>query len=117
MLSPPIYSIMAQTCVACSYYWGTVIYQPHRLILMWRRRDCRSCMPSIIREVRIEIKDLLMIVKGIKRVASSAIYFAYPNKRAKLCPQKPDHHGLLRRHVFFIIAWYRHATKIHVRYS
>src|SRR5699024_12352600 len=86
-------------------------------ILMWRRRDCRSCMPSIIRAVRIEIKDLLMIVKGIKRVASSAIYFAYPNKRAKLCPQKPDHHGLLRRHVFFIIAWYRHATKIHVRYS
>src|SRR5699024_11401676 len=84
MLSPPIYSIMAQTCVACSYYWGTVIYQPHRFILMWRRRDCRSCMPSIIRAVRIEIKDLLMIVKGIKRVASSAIYFAYPNKRAKL---------------------------------
>src|SRR5690606_25034185 len=109
----PICSIMGQTYVVCNYYWGIVIYQPRRFIPMWRRRDYKSCMPSIIRAVKTEIKDLLMIVKGIKRVASSAIYSAYPNKRAKFCPQKPDHHGLLRRHFFFIIAWYRHATKIY----
>src|SRR5690606_4599618 len=47
MPSPPICSIMAQTCVSFRCYWVTVIYPPPKFTPTWPKCVCSNCMPRI----------------------------------------------------------------------